>query len=85
MTQKTDQPQNDDKIIDELEQKFKEGLAGIKDLIAAMGMLKLPAQPKHLGSHWGSHNHNQKRNKKRAKMARKSNQINRLRVKGWKH
>jgi uncharacterized protein YoxC len=35
--------------------------------------------------HAGSKNHNKKRNKVRARMAAKSNQINRIRVKGWKH
>lgn len=43
-------------------------------------------QPKESkGSHWGSKNKSQKRNKKRFLMAKKSNRINRQRVKGWKY
>ncbi len=44
---------------------------------------KIKKGPRKLKS--ATKNHNQKRNKVRANMARESNRINRIRVKGWKH
>lgn len=53
--------------------------------ITALGnAFKRVEEPKK-SKHKGTKNHNKKRNKVRAQMAAKSNQINRIRVKGWKH
>lgn len=73
-----------------------DALAMIKNVVDKLGPVISEAaksmeqlgrmQPKeHKGSHWGSKNKNQKRNKKRFLMAKKSNQINRQRIKGWKY
>ena len=65
----------------DLQKHFSRARAAITALGNAFKTERDPRKSKHAGSK----NHNQKRNKKRAKMAAKSNQINRIRVKGWKH
>lgn len=53
--------------------------------ITALGNAFKTKKDPEKSKHAGSKNHNKKRNKVRAQMATKSNQINRIRVKGWKH
>ena len=65
----------------DLQKHFSRARAAITALGKAFQRTEEPLKSKHRGSK----NHNKKRNKTRARMAAKSNQINRIRVKGWKH
>ena len=64
-----------------LQKHFSRARAAITGLGKAFKTETKPQRSRHAGSK----NHNKKRNKVRARMAVKSNQINRIRVKGWKH
>jgi len=63
-----------------LQKQFERSLAALKGLGKAFRTTKKSRKLKS-----ATKNHNQKRNKVRANMARESNRINRIRVKGWKH
>ena len=71
-------------------EKINTGLDAIRavatKLAPQVGKIVRTKKPKtDKGSHWGSKNKSQKRNKTRYLMAKKSNKINRQRVKGWKY
>lgn len=63
----------------------KKLVPALSEATKSMGQLGRMQPKESKGSHWGSKNKNQKRNKKRFLMAKKSNRINRQRIKGWKY